>query len=161
MDSRQGSRKTIPTEERNKIGHDRGPTSRSWTDRRLIVTTIKRDRGVFWSKFEAKFTANSGASKLPKGIAPTTLANRLHDRSNDPRSLGQFPSLKACISLLCSSTFDRFVKELSEFRRRSLLHRDPPAFRLDCEAIGAGLITNCSLISLNFPLNSERPRGRI
>ena len=49
-------------------------------------------------------------------------------------------------------TFDRFVKELSEFRGKDLVHRDPPAFRLDCEAIGAGLIANFSLILLNFPL---------
>ena len=125
---------------------------RSRPDRRLIVTTIKRDRGVFWSKFEVKFTDNSGASKAPKGIAPMTLTNRLHDRSNDPRSSSQFPSLKACISLFCSGTFDRFVKELSEFQGRSLVHREPPAFRLDCDAIGAGLIANSSLISSNFPL---------
>ena len=69
-----------------------------------------------------------------------------------PSKSGQFPSLKACISLYCSSTFDRLVKKLSEFRGRSLVHRVPPAFRLDCEAIGAGLITNFSLISSNFPL---------
>ena len=53
---------------------------------------------------------------------------------------------------LCSSTFDRFVKELSKFRGRSLVHRDPPAFRLDSEGIGPGLIANSSLISSNFPL---------
>ena len=34
---------------------------------------------------------------------------------------------------LCSSTFDQFMRELSEFRVRSLVHRDPPAFRLDRE----------------------------
>ena len=44
------------------------------------------------------------------------------------------------------------MKELSEFRGRSLVHRDPPAFRLDCQAIGAGLIVNFSFISSNFPL---------
>ena len=75
-----------------------------------------------------------------------------HDRINRPRSSGQFSSLKACISLLCSSTFDRFLKELSEFRGRSLVHRDPPTFRLDCEAIRAGFMTNFSLISSNFSL---------
>ena len=52
----------------------------------------------------------------------------------------------------CSSTFDRLVKKLSEFRGRSLVHRDSPAFILNCEAIGAGLIANFSLISSNFPL---------
>ena len=92
------------------------------------------------------------AASSPSGTAPTTLAKRLHNRSNDPRSSGQFPSLKACISLLCSLTFDRLVKKLSEFRGRSIVHRVPPAFRLDCEAIRAGLITNFFLISSNFPL---------
>ena len=44
------------------------------------------------------------------------------------------------------------MKKLSEFRGRSLVYRVTPAFKLDCEAIGAGLITTFSLISLNFPL---------
>ena len=86
----------------------------------------------------------------PSETASTMHEFRPHDHINCPRSSGQFPSLKACISLHCSSTFDRLVKKLSEFRGRSLVH--PPAFRLDCEAIGAGLVTNFSLISSNFPL---------
>ena len=48
------------------------------------------------------------------------------------------------------------MKELSEFRGRSLVHRDPPAFRLVSEGIGAGLIANSSLISLNFPLEFRK-----
>ena len=48
------------------------------------------------------------------------------------------------------------MKELSEFRGRSLVHRDPPAFRLDSEGIGAGLITNSYLISSNFPLEFRK-----
>ena len=100
--------------------------------------------------------ANPGATTSPQGTAPTTLANRLHDRLYCPRFRAKFPSLKACISLLCSSTSDRFVKELSEFRGRSLFHRDPPAFRLDSEGIGAGLIANSSLISSNFPLEFRK-----
>ena len=58
--------------------------------------------------------------------------------------------------LLCASTFDRLVKKLSEFRGRSLVHRDSPAFRLDSEGIGAGLIANSSLISSNFPLEFRK-----
>ena len=88
---------------------------------------------------------------------------RSHDAfKHRPRPLpmatisGLIPSLKACISLSCSSTFDRFVKELSKFRGRSLVHRDPPAFRLNSEGIGAGLITNSSLISSNFPLEFRK-----
>ena len=48
------------------------------------------------------------------------------------------------------------MKELSEFRGRSLVHRDPPAFRLNSEGIGAGLITNSSLISSNFPIEFRK-----
>ena len=48
------------------------------------------------------------------------------------------------------------MKELSEFQGRSLVHRDPPAFRLNSEGIGAGLITNSSLISSNFPLEFRK-----
>ena len=60
------------------------------------------------------------------------------------------------IFLLCSSTFDQFVKELSEFRGRPLVHCDPPTFRLDSEEIGAGLITNSSFISSSFPLELRK-----
>ena len=48
------------------------------------------------------------------------------------------------------------MKKLSEFQGRSLVHRDPPAFRLDSEGIGAGLIANSSLISSNFPLEFRK-----
>ena len=38
----------VPTEDGKRKVHDRGPiASRSWTDHRLIVTTIMRDRGFF------------------------------------------------------------------------------------------------------------------
>ena len=106
------------------------------------------------------FCAELKPRRRVQGIVPTTPSNDAHDRFNWPRSSGQFPSLKACIPLLCSSTFDRFVKELSEFRGRSLVHRDPPAFRLNSEGIGAGLITNSSLISSNFPLEFRKSVGK-
>ena len=48
------------------------------------------------------------------------------------------------------------MKELSEFRGRSIVHRDPSAFRLNSEGIGAGLITNSSLISSSFPLEFRK-----
>ena len=118
---------------------------------------VDRDenRGKEEAKIVAKLTPIHGQSRSCD-VAPRNsshdLSNRVHDGLHCPRSSGQFLSLKACISLLCSSTFDRFVKELSKFRGRSLVHRDPPAFRLDSESIGAGLIANFSLISCNFPL---------
>ena len=129
--------------------HDRGPiVARSWCDRGLIFeaksTQQTANSGPIHRAIEAMFHAHR--------IAPSTLQIRAHEPLHHPRPSGQFSSLKACISLICSSTFDRLVKKLSEFRGRSLVHRVPPAFRLDCEAIGAGLITNFSLISSNFPL---------
>ena len=125
--------------------------ARSWS----IVVDHAKIVAYFEALFEAKFKS------IRPGFEATTplSANRSHDAliprpwpPLSPTISGQFPSLKACISLSCSSTFDRLVKKLSKFRGRSLVHRVPPAFRLDCEAIGVGLITNFSLISSNFPL---------
>ena len=107
---------------------------------------------VFLKQNLSQFTGDLKPQCRSIETASTTHQFDPHDCINRPRSSGQISSLKACISLLCSSTFDRFVKELSKFRGRSLVHRDPPAFRLDCEAIGAGFIVNFSLISSNFPL---------
>ena len=71
-----------------------------------------------------------------------------------------FP-LKSHVFLPCSTTFDRFVKELRKFRGRSLVHRDPPRL---C-SIAKQFERDWSRISpwfhQIFPLNSERPRGRI
>ena len=78
-----------------------------------------------------------------------------------PTIFGPNFSLKSMYSpLFCSSIFDRFVKELTKFQGRSLVHRDPPAFRLKSERIGAGLITNSSLISTNFPLEFQKSVGK-
>ena len=73
-----------------------------------------------------------------------------------PTIVGPVSPLQTHVLLLCLSTFDRFVKELSEFRGKSLVHRDPPAYRLNSEGIGAGLILNSSLISSNFPLEFRK-----
>ena len=141
----------------SRLTHDRGPiTARSWPDRGAIVAKI----GGFLTVKSGQNRRGIEAVSSPIGTAPTTLANRLHDRSNDPRSSDQFSSLKEGIPLSCSLTFDRFVKELSEFRGRSLVHRDPPAFRLNFEGIGAWLITNSSLISSNFPLEFRKIREK-
>ena len=125
--------------------HDHGPiATRSWPDRGMIVVHLKPKLRLTYLKF---------------GSYDAAPENRSHDALIAPPRTRQLPMifdpilpLKSHVFLLCSSTFDRFVKELSEFRGRSLVHRDPPAFRLDCEAIGVGLIANVSLISSNFPL---------
>ena len=91
-------------------------------DRRAIVARSWRKSWLFGSQIKAKLTPirrGIEATIYAHGIARSTPSNRLHDRLHCPRSLGQFPSLKACISLFCSSTFDRLVKKLSEFRGRS------------------------------------------
>ena len=124
-------------------------------DRRSIVVDRAKIVAYFEALFEEKFKPIHPGFEATMPLS----ANRFHDAATDahdplhhPRFQAQFPSLKSHVLLLCSSTFDRLVMKLSEFRGRSLVHRVPPAFRLDCEAIGAGLITNFSLISSNFPL---------
>ena len=123
-------------------------------NRGLIVTRSPHDWGYFTAK-SGHIQRGFDATKPPNG-------NRSHDASNPlpqplqlPMIFGPTSSLKSHVFSLCSSTFDRFVKELSEFRERSLVHHDPHAFRLDCKAIGAGLIANFSLISSNFALEFQ------
>ena len=118
--------------------------ARSWPNRGQIDGYSERKRSGIYGQhgsfeFAPRKRSHDHAKPLPRPPLQPTISDLI-------------PSLKACISLLCSSTFDRLVKKLSEFRGISLVHRVPPAFRLDCEAIGAGLITNFSLISSNFPL---------
>ena len=64
-------------------------------------------------------------------------------------------SLKTNVLSCFLLTLDRIVKELSNFKARSMVLRDPPAFRLDCDPIGAGLITNFHQILSNFPLERQ------
>ena len=125
-------------------------------DRRSIVVY----RGRFWSSIWSEIQANSARiwshnaaqrKPLPRRLdcAPTTASIGLKVGPNSP-----FKKSHVLSSFFL--TFDRFMKELSEFRGRSLVHRDPPAFRLNSEGIGAGLITNSSLISSNFPLEFRK-----
>ena len=103
------------------------PRNCSYLSRRRSTETLDHDRGPIvaqsWpnrGSFEVKSAAKSGSNRrgieamtYAYGIAPTKPWNCLHNRFNWPRSSVQFPSLKACISLLCSLTFDRFVKKLN------------------------------------------------
>ena len=129
--------------------------AQSTHDQATITPRSGHDRVLIVGLFEAKFKPIHPGFEA---ITPLN-ANRSHDAPIPlprppllPLKSGLIFPLKACISLLCCSTFDRFMKELSKFRGRSLVHCDPPAFRLDCKAIGAGLIANFSMISSNFPL---------
>ena len=118
--------------------------SRSWPDHGAIMALLKQDCGSIHGQSGSHNAAPRNRSHDPCKSLPRPLQL--------PTIFGLIFPLKTHVFLLCSSNFDRFVKEISKFRGRSLVHRDPPAFRLDYEDIGAGLITNFSLISSNFPL---------
>ena len=114
--------------------HDRGKIEpRSWHIWREIVATIAANWG-------ATLVDDRGHHQ-----APTT-------GSNAPKNWAKNSLYKAMYSPFENQILIDLWSKLSKFRGRSLGHRDPPAFRLDCEAIGEGLITNFSLISLNFSL---------
>ena len=137
--------------------------ARSWCDRGSIAAQSGRNLWPFQRKIEANLWPIRGQSRS-YDVAPR---NCSHDPCKPPSRSPPSPTisslifpLKACIPLFCSSTFDQFMKELSKFRGRSLVHRDPPAFRLNSEGIGAGLITNSSLISLNFPHEFRKSVGK-
>ena len=87
--------------------------------------------------------------------SPWSSRNRGHrsvfTESNGPRLSHDF-SIKRCSLFLCILTLDWIVKKVSSFLAKSWVLRDPPAFRLDCDPIGAGLITNPREIWSNSPL---------
>ena len=113
---------------------------RSWPDHCAFRSKIEADLSRNWSHEAAQEIRPHDAIKpRPRPLQLPTIFRLI------------FPLITHVFSL-CYSTFDRFMKELRKFRGRSLVHHDPPAFTLDCKAIGAGLITNFSLISSNFPL---------
>ena len=120
-----------------------------------IVADHAKIVAFFESPFEAKFKPNQPGFETTMPLSANCshdAATDAHDSLHHSQFQAQFLSLKSHVLLHCFGTFDRFVKELSEFRGRSLVHRYPPAFRLNFEGIGVGLITNSSLISSNFPL---------
>ena len=115
-ESLQPDQTTADRDPRPRLTPDRGLiVARSWPDRGPIVPRL----GLFLKRNSSRFIPDLKPQSHAIETASTTLENRLHDRFNWPRSSDQFPSLKACISLLCSLTFDRLVKKLSEFRGRS------------------------------------------
>ena len=107
-------------------GIRRRPTEIQDHDRSTIVARSQRDHvpivvrswlllRLIWGIFHLKFGSNDAAPE-----------NHSHDPAKPlpqppllPSKSGLIFPLKVCISPLCSSTFDRFVKKLSEFRGRS------------------------------------------
>ena len=133
--------------------------ARSRRDRGLIVAWSWPNRGMIVMHFEGQIETilpQIRERRSRTGESPPRRRNRRAWPAPSPTISSPISSLKTHVLFLCSSTFDQFVKELSEFRGRSLVHRDPPAFRLNSEGIGAGLITNSSLISSNFPLEFRK-----
>ena len=152
-----GLKAMISMHDSERRRHEKRPRSRLDCLTIVVRSLLDRDhdQARSWHLLERKLSEIHGES-WSYDVAPR---NRSHDPCKPPprplqwpRLSGQFFSLKPIYSPSLFLTFDRLVKKLSEFRGRSLLHRDPPAFRLDCEASGAGLIANFSLISSNFPL---------
>ena len=98
---------------------------RLWPDRGPIAARLWPDRGSFGSKIVTHYMPIRKPRRRPKEPLPrplqiaSTTASIAHD-------FGLIFPLKSHVFSLCSSTFDRFVKKLSEFRGRSLVHRDPP-----------------------------------
>ena len=130
--------------------------ARSWPDRGLIVARSCLDRALFEAKFKAIHPGFQ--AKMPLS------ANRSHDALIPPPRTRQLPMIFGPILPLKSHVFPFFVlqllidswRQLYEFQGRSLVHRDSPAFRLNCDASGAGLIANFPLISSNFPLEFRK-----
>ena len=131
--------------------HDYGPiTAWSWPDSGANVASfeanLRKLRHIFESYDAAQVKPLPRRCKSASTSAPIT-----HDlRPNSP-------SKKSHVLSSLFWTFDQFVKELSEFQGRSLVHRDPP--RLD--SIPKGLERDWSRIPpwfhRIFPLNSENP----
>ena len=133
--------------------------AQSTHDQATIVVDRGRSRRKAWpggNGIHGEIKANSWPiskrQRRPKESLPLPIKPPLRSSSIGHDLRGNFFFKKPMYFFFCFLTFDRLVKKLSEFRGRSLFHRVPPAFKLDCEAIGAGLITNFSLISSNFPL---------
>ena len=120
---------------------------RSRLDRHAIVAWLSCDRG--------SFIAESGAT-IPPTDGPWSWCDCGHHSHRSTGSNGHDfwakNPFKTDVFPLFTSTLDWIVKELSNFKERSRVLRDPPTFRLNCKAIREGLITNHHRISLNFPL---------
>ena len=98
-----------------RSSRDRGPiVARSYPRFRLIHHQIGAELSWTWSHDQCQRNHPHDAIKpLPGPHQSATI-------------FGPNFSLKTDVFLSCSSTFDRIVKKLSEFRGRSLVHRDPP-----------------------------------
>ena len=125
-------------------------------DRGAIVAWSRRDQGLICAAIMAPLRQNQSKNHhqlMGHDRRAIVAIKPLPQPDQMALKIGQKFPLKRRGNLLCSSTFDWFVKQLRRFGAKSSVLRDPPALRLNCEAIRAGLITNSSLISSNFPLD--------
>ena len=130
--------------------HNCGPiATRSWPHRDAIAARLPRYHGPIDVQIMTTITG-SWCSWSSCDRDHRSASNRV---SNTPNFSDENPFQNGCTPYF--STLDWFVKQLSKFRAKSWLLPDPPTFRLDCEAIGVGLIVNFNLISSNFPLERQ------
>ena len=126
----------------------------------LIVKSARRgatrgDITTVWFKSNGRDESRKGG---PASWDPGLFYAHNHGRRTDLHQIGRLALfsrnflIKNWCSSLCNLTLDWIVKQLSDFWARSWVHRDPPAFRIDCDPIGAGLITKSCRIRSNFPL---------
>ena len=127
---------------------------RSQLDRTAMAARSHRDPSAVESRswiLRGEIVTHGLTTLVGHDYHEIVATNRPTTTSNGHKIRREFLFKNPCIS----SSFFNFwsIREgIKRFRGRSLVHRDPPAFRLDCDAIGVGLITNSSLISSNFPL---------
>ena len=99
--------------------HDHGPIAAlSWPDRGMIVVHLKPKSRLTYLKFRSYDAAPENRAHDPEKPLPRPPLL--------PMIFGPISSLITHVLLPFFLTIDRFVKELSEFRGRSLVHRDPP-----------------------------------
>ena len=111
----------------------------SWPDCRAIVARSPRDHG------------HDRLALMAHDHRAIVAINRPFTRSNGQQFLQKFPFKNRCIlSLFLNSWLNR--EGIKQFLGKILSSSWSPAFRLDCDPIGAGLITKFHRILSNFPL---------
>ena len=127
---------------------------RSWPDRGTIVARSWRDRGPFEAKIETNLPQIREPRHRPRESLPRPCKTASTIASNGLKIGPNFPFKNPCILPLFLN-FWSIREEINRILRKISSSSWSPAFRLDCKAIGVGLIANFSLISSNFPLEFQ------